>query len=871
MKRIKSIFNHKKSNKNEQTLREDFARNNFSGTSKLDLSNIEKEDSVDFRHRSCSLDENHLNFQEDSQWQCQLCDTINSTENQLCSNCQTNKFHVYIPMNHRDKPNHYRRSVLIAQKRQFDEHFVLKHVEKLYQNLLLTHRRFHDQSFPASSQSIYINGCSFSKSTLAVLPEHQTNLSLNRHIQWLRPNQINPSEWNQNSTSQWTVFRNPKPNDVVQGALGDCWFITALSVLAEEAEYLMKVLITKEYNPQGFYYVRLCKDGEWTQVIVDDRFPCTSSQRLAYSQAHRKQLWVPLIEKALAKLNGSYEAIIAGRCCEGLATVTGSPCETLILGRTNNPDDKNVDLDQLWMKLYNARLNKFLMCAMCSNNQLSKEEFQKAGLLNVHAYSLQDVKQSNDGKHRLVKLRNPWGGTYRWNGDWSDDSPLWLENADLRKELLKEKRSKRDGVFWMPFTSFVKYFECVDICKIRPDWYEVRDSANFYPEQGMMQCYYLTIKSRTELDITLHRKISKNLRIQRSEVSLCVAIVSIEERTAGNYRIYSIPILSQRGQHKFVSTDGFLQPGTYLILPFLFNPINKQMDNTEFNIAVHSSCSIDLERIRISLRIQREFLIKLCILYGEQVQTRNSMDDGVKIYELKKFWDGLILLVENRNLNKNVHFHFRCTLSQNAFISRKDSNHQLFDVIPSMHRQIIVTIARKNASHSFTIGHDFQYILSSQDFIKNSHINKQKHWPNIDESILSEDIHLPQSISNAKQQKEEIGPQNESTNSNSWESALKAATENLRCFISLRSTNPEIHVSDPSIGLFDLGSQSSEAQRKILLEREHRTKLQKEVNEFKELNGKLLRSNRQSRSELNELRNANVQGVISNTKKDHYK
>jgi len=107
--------------------------------------------------------------------------------------------------------------------------------------------------------------------------------------------------------------------------------------------------------------------------------------------------------------------------------------------------------------------------------------------------------------------------------------------------------------------------------------------------------------------------------------------------------------------------------------------------------------------------------------------------------------------VENRNLNKNVHFHFRCTLSQNAFISRKDSNHQLFDVIPSMHRQIIVTIARKNATHSFTIGHDFQYNLSSQDFIKNSHVNKQKHCPQIDESIFSEDIHLPQCISTAKQ------------------------------------------------------------------------------------------------------------------------
>jgi calpain-15 len=163
---------------------------------------------------------------------------------------------------------------------------------------------------------------------------------------------------------------------------------------------------------------------------------------------------------------------------------------------------------------------------------------------------------------------------------------LWNENPDLRRELLKEKRNKRDGVFWMPFQSFVKYFECVDICKIRPDWYEVRDSSNFYPEIGMMQGYYLIIRSVTELDITLHRKISKNLRIQRSEVSLCVAIVNIEEQINGNYRIYSMPILSQRGQHKFVSTDGYLQPGTYVILPFLFNPINKHMDNTEFNIGL---------------------------------------------------------------------------------------------------------------------------------------------------------------------------------------------------------------------------------------------------------------------------------------------
>ncbi|CAF1562629.1 unnamed protein product [Adineta ricciae] len=499
------------------------------------------------------------------------------------------------------------------------------------------------------------------------------------------------------------------------------------------------------------------QDGEWTQVLVDDRLPCTFNRRLAYSQAHRKQLWVPLIEKAMAKLNGSYEAIIAGRCCEGLATVTGSPCETLILGRSNNPDDKNVDYDRLWSKLFIARSQGFLMCAMCSNNLVSKEEFEKYGLLNIHAYSLQDIQQSKDGRHRLVKLRNPWGGTHRWTGDWSDQSRLWLENPDLRRELLNEKRNKRDGVFWMPFVSFVKYFECVDICKLRHNWYEVRDSANFYPAPNMIQAYYLHLSTATELDITLHRKISKNLRIHRSDLSLCVAVINMEEQSRGSYRIYSIPIISQRAQHKLISTDGYLSAGAYVILPLLFNPTNKIPDNTDYTIAIHSSHVVDLERIRIPSRIEREFLIKFCIFYGDQVRLTNHSDrdasqsDGVCVYELKKYWDGLVLLVENRHPSKYVHFYFNCLVSQNASISRKDGYKELVDVVPPNYRQIIVAVSRKNPAHAFTIGHDFQYDLSSQEFIKHGDGMGQRHWPSIDEKQANDDIHLPQYISTAKQ------------------------------------------------------------------------------------------------------------------------
>jgi calpain-15 len=138
-----------------------------------------------------------------------------------------------------------RRSVLASHKREADEHIVLKHVEKLLRTCLKSHSRFKDESFPASPHSLYINGSSLSKSTLALLPDQQqTNFngaSSVSNIQWLRPDQIRPQEWSDNDRTQWAVFRDPRPNDVLQGALGDCWFITALSVLAEEPEYLMRV------------------------------------------------------------------------------------------------------------------------------------------------------------------------------------------------------------------------------------------------------------------------------------------------------------------------------------------------------------------------------------------------------------------------------------------------------------------------------------------------------------------------------------------------------------------------------------------------------------------------------------------------------
>lgn len=261
------------------------------------------------------------------------------------------------------------------------------------------------------------------------------------------------------------VFDTMSPGDIIQGYLGDCYFLAAISSIAEHPQRLQRIILTKENNPNAVYAVALCLNGVWEEVVLDDFAPCTSTGNLAFNRSKSNELWVVLLEKAWAKVHGGYLNIEAGLTREALRDLTGASAKTFFLSRKP---------EEVWKTLLEADQNKFILTAGSDNlNSGSDAYIQKVGICGSHAYSLLSVFQltkregsysltapGEDFTDRVVKLRNPWGKG-EWKGDWADSDPRWTPEL---KELLGFTGNLEDGIFFMNWEDFQKFYSDVQVC-----------------------------------------------------------------------------------------------------------------------------------------------------------------------------------------------------------------------------------------------------------------------------------------------------------------------------------------------------------------------------------------------------------------------
>mmetsp|Transcript_178512 Transcript_178512/g.572055 ORF Transcript_178512/g.572055 Transcript_178512/m.572055 type:complete len:1068 (+) Transcript_178512:55-3258(+) len=291
-----------------------------------------------------------------------------------------------------------------------------------------------------------------------------------------------------------------RAEDLRQGGVGDCWFLSALAVVAERPDLIIRLFGGEtSKNAAGCYQLRLFLDGEWQAITVDDRLPCTDNQRrpdgsgLAYSRADGQQLWTPLLEKAYAKAHGSYKAISGGEIAEALLDLTGFPTESIDFG------EDGFDTQELWRRMVKFKEKGFPMgCATAGNPEL-----KEVGLCGNHAYSILDVRELYDprflgrplgygGSHedgwvRLLRIRNPHG-VGEWTGEWSDRGSEWT--LGLAAQL--GRTGVDDGTFWMDFTHFLMAFQVVDVCMAHRGWH-ARSFENAFcaKASGSRLCKYM--------------------------------------------------------------------------------------------------------------------------------------------------------------------------------------------------------------------------------------------------------------------------------------------------------------------------------------------------------------------------------------------
>ncbi len=258
--------------------------------------------------------------------------------------------------------------------------------------------------------------------------------------------------------------------DINQGELGDCWLLAALANLTLNKRLLYRVVpldqsFTEEYA--GIFHFQFWQYGEWIDVVIDDYLPTRYGQLMFMQSKCKDEFWTALLEKAYAKLHGTYEALKGGTTCEAMVDFTGGCSEMYQLKEPDCPKD-----------IFPIMLKAFDRCSMKGCSMTPDPNVTEAktdvGLIRGHAYSITKVVKAKietprvSGQIPLIRIRNPWGNEAEWNGAWSDGSPEWRYIPDDEKENLGINFDS-DGEFWMSFKDFMNYFDQLEICNLTPD------------------------------------------------------------------------------------------------------------------------------------------------------------------------------------------------------------------------------------------------------------------------------------------------------------------------------------------------------------------------------------------------------------------
>ncbi|KAE8587382.1 hypothetical protein XENTR_v10021954 [Xenopus tropicalis] len=313
-----------------------------------------------------------------------------------------------------------------------------KTFEELRKKCLQRNFHFQDREFPPDESSLFYSQ------------------SFPIKFEWKRPPEIceNPQ----------FILGGANRTDICQGDLGDCWFLAAIACLTLNEKVLFRVIPPDQNftdNYAGIFHFQFWRYGDWVDVIIDDYLPTYNNELVFTKSSQRNEFWSALLEKAYAKLHGSYEALKGGNTTEAMEDFTGGVTEFYELKEAPK------DMYNIMKKAFER--GSLIGCSIDTLVPVQLETRMANGLVKGHAYSVTGVEETKlKGKPiKLVRLRNPWGQV-EWNGAWGDNAKEWTM-VDKSEKTRLQHQVQEDGEFWMSYDDFMKNFTKAEICNLTPD------------------------------------------------------------------------------------------------------------------------------------------------------------------------------------------------------------------------------------------------------------------------------------------------------------------------------------------------------------------------------------------------------------------
>lgn len=340
-----------------------------------------------------------------------------------------------------------------------------------------------------------------------------------------------------------------------------------------------------------------------------------------------------LIEKAFAKLHGSYAALTIGAPYEAMIDLTGAP--TICLHFDDEEVLAKAEDGSLWRLLC---LYEVKGCVMTVSIGTEAED-ESIGLLSGHAFSVRSLKLTSNGR-KLVSLNNPWKILSR-EGEWSSSSPNWT--SDVKKEV---GATDDDTVCWMSFEEVLGYFSCLNVCMVRRSsntitpWQTASAKLEFVydTESGEAQApvFVLYSKSDGATHITIHQR-DEHIIGAEPYIDIGVTVLEVDN---GSY-VLAATCGNTAERQNMVSFDA--KGGKeYIVVPTTgcakfkqFSQYNNSAPSLGRQVVIHVNCEVEVSLSSYSAQdpsFLRKKAVELALLGGYCI---DIVEDAMQMYSLK--------------------------------------------------------------------------------------------------------------------------------------------------------------------------------------------------------------------------------------------